>query len=536
MRERFLILSLFLYTLSFACPAREQVLALTDTERQRFLYYFYEAMRCYEAEEYDRAIALYRFAEQLDPQDAAVQNALGTLHHGLQNTSESLKHFEQAYVADPLVYWEHYAGALYGHQQYAEAERVLENTFKQLPENTDVAEALTNVYIRQEKYKKALQLQNRLVQIEGLNAHNTMARYRILLMQQKPEKAIEVVREYIEANPEDYQMQTFLGDIYFSIGETEQALSVYLAEQERHPDNPYNYLSLGKLYEKTGEKEKAADATVNAVLCEDLTIREKLNTIRANVERIQQKEGLLEQTLCTLLAEYPLEDELYQTLGTVYLYAQQYVQAREIAQALIALNPKNAQAWDMQLESLQKDTTTTDSMYAPVIRGAYEHFPTEPKWCYYMGAVLLVNDQMDSAIVVSKAGLQPSDSKERLAYQQALRVRLGDIYSSKEEIDSAYYYYEEVLRYDPENVYTLNNYAYLLATHGGDLRKAERMSQLTIQKEPDNATYLDTYAWILHLQGVDSLAKFYIKKALNNIGDMVGKEEIIEHYNIIFGE
>ncbi len=525
-------MSLFAWTASYAAQ-REVRTELSDTERQRFLYYFYEAARCYEAAEYDRALALYLFAEQINPDDAAVNNALGTLYHGLQNKELCLQHFERAYKGDPLVYWETYAGVLYANEDYDEAAYVLEHTLKHLPDNTDVAESLTNVYIRQKKYKKALQLQNNLVQLEGMNAYNTMARYRILLMMEKPEKAVDVIKAFLKEDPEDYRMQTFLGDIYFSTGRTEEALNTYLAEQARHPDNPYNYLSLGKLYEQTGEKEKAAQATIEAVLCEDLNISEKLRTLRTHADRIQQQEGLLEQTLRTLLDEYPLETEIYETLAAVYMYDQHYDQARQMTQAMIALNPQNQRAWDLQLESLQQDTTATDSLYTPVIRGAYEHFPTEPKWCYYMGTLLLMKNQMDSAILVSQAGLQPSESKERLAYQQAIRTRLGDIYSSKEMLDSAYFYYEEVLRFDPENIYTLNNYAYLLATHGGDLRKAEKMSQLTIQKEPDNATYLDTDAWILHLQGAESLAKFYIKKALDNIGDLVGKEEILEHYNII---
>ncbi len=521
--------------MSFARPAKSTEVALTDTERQRFLYYFYEAKRCYDIGEFDRAMALYLFAEQINPDDAAVQNALGTLYHGLQNKEESLRHFANAYALDPQVYWEHYAGALYGNEQYTEAEHVLKKLHKQLPDNSDIAEALTNVYMRQEKYKQALQVQNRLVQIEGLNAYNTMARYRILLLQNKPEKAIEVIQEYLNANPEDYRMQTFLGDIYLSIGETDKALNVYLEEQKRHPDNPYNYLSLGKLYQKEGNTSQASEAIINAVLCEDMSINEKLQTIRTYADLIQQIEGLLEQTLLTLLREYPLEEELYWTLSVTHLYNQRYTQAREVANTLLEINPQNAQAWDIQLEILQADSTATDSLYTPVIRGAYTQFPTEPKWCYYMGSVLIIDNKMDSAIVVGKAGLQSTPTKERLAYQQAIRVRLGDIYSSQEEIDSAYFYYEEVLRLDPENIYTLNNYAYLLATHGGDLRKAEKMSQTTIQKEPDNATYLDTYAWILHLQGVESLAKFYIKKALDNIGKTEGHEEIVKHYNIIYG-
>ncbi len=535
MKQLLLILSLLLSITTYASKREIVQQELTDTERQCFLYYFYEAARCFEAAEYDRAMALYLFAEQINSEDAAVHNALGTLYHGLQNKEESLRHFAKAYNADPLAYWETYAGALYGHERYTDAERVLEYVHKQQPDNTDIAESLTNVYVQQKKYKKALRLQNRLVQVEGVNAYNTMARYRILLLQQKPEKAIDVVVDYLEASPDDYRMQTFLGDIYFSTGQMDKALIVFLAEQERHPDNPYNYLSLGKLYEEQGEKEKAAEATISAVLCEDLSIGEKMQTIRTHAVRIQQKEGLLEQTLRTLLDEYPLEEEIYWTLSALYLQQNQPVQAREMAQAMAALNPQNQQAWDMQLEGLQKDSAATDSMYAPVIRGAYEQFPAAPKWCYYMASVLLMEDKMDSAIVVSKAGLQPFNGREQIAYQQAIRVRLGDIYSSQKELDSAFYYYEEVLRIDPENIYTLNNYAYLLATNGGDLRKAEKMSQITIQKEPDNPIYLDTYAWILHLQGgsAESLAKFYIQRAMDNAGNLEDKDEIILHYNII---
>ena len=41
--------------------------------------------------------------------------------------------------------------------------------------------------------------------------------------------------------------------------------------------------------------------------------------------------------------------------------------------------------------------------------------------------------------------------------------------------------YEKVLSLDPHTVGVLNNYAYHLATHGGDLKKAEQMSGITIR-------------------------------------------------------
>ena len=95
-----------------------------------------------------------------------------------------------------------------------------------------------------------------------------------------------------------------------------------------------------------------------------------------------------------------------------------------------------------------------------------------------------------------------------------------------------YAMYERILALDPANLMVLNNYAYLLATNGDDLKKAERMSERTIRENPNNPVFLDTYGWILHLQGQDELAKFYLNKALWNATDET-KTEIIQHINAI---
>ena len=54
------------------------------------------------------------------------------------------------------------------------------------------------------------------------------------------------------------------------------------------------------------------------------------------------------------------------------------------------------------------------------------------------------------------------------------------------------------------------------------------MSKITIEKEPDNATYLDTFGWILFLQGKALEAKPFFKHAMLYGGkDSVA---ILDHY------
>ena len=106
--------------------------------------------------------------------------------------------------------------------------------------------------------------------------------------------------------------------------------------------------------------------------------------------------------------------------------------------------------------------------------------------------------------------LQKDDKEQQLT---CLSI-LGDTYHSLGQTRKAYKYYEQALKIDPEYCPVLNNYAYYLSEQRRRLCKATRMSRITVQKEPDNATYLDTYGWILFLRGKAKEAKPYFKHAM----------------------
>ena len=86
--------------------------------------------------------------------------------------------------------------------------------------------------------------------------------------------------------------------------------------------------------------------------------------------------------------------------------------------------------------------------------------------------------------------------------------------------------------YNSSNIGALNNYAYYLSVERRNLDKAEEMSYKTVKAEPDNATYLDTYAWILFEKGNYAEARLYIDDAMKSDG---GKSDVIvEHCGVIF--
>ena len=104
---------------------------------------------------------------------------------------------------------------------------------------------------------------------------------------------------------------------------------------------------------------------------------------------------------------------------------------------------------------------------------------------------------------------------------------MGDLYHEEGNPEQAYLCYDSALVYNPSNILVLNNYAYFLSEEDKELEKAEQMSLRTIKAEPNNATYLDTYAWILYKQKRYSEAHGYIEQAL--AADSVPSDVLYEH-------
>ncbi len=92
--------------------------------------------------------------------------------------------------------------------------------------------------------------------------------------------------------------------------------------------------------------------------------------------------------------------------------------------------------------------------------------------------------------------------------------------------------YRALLRLDPRNLMWMNNLAWHLCLSGEDLQYAEELSRTTILRESGNATYLDTYAWILYRQGEYDTALFYIQRAIEK-ADVSALPEIQSHYKAI---
>jgi tetratricopeptide (TPR) repeat protein len=158
-------------------------------------------------------------------------------------------------------------------------------------------------------------------------------------------------------------------------------------------------------------------------------------------------------------------------------------------------------------------------------------FPTVPENFLYHGIALSQLKLHDEAIETLITGRDlVVDNPELLAQFWS---SLGDAYNEAKEFPKSDQAYDKALAMQPDNAGTLNNYAYYLSVRNEQLDKAERMSKRSLELAPTQATYMDTYAWVLFRQKKYADARTWIEKALAN-GPPDGV--VVEHYGDILFE
>lgn len=199
------------------------------------------------------------------------------------------------------------------------------------------------------------------------------------------------------------------------------------------------------------------------------------------------------------------------------------------------------------LRSRPQYNTKVNSLHEQILKAIEEEdFPNIIKLChegeiyepdllahyFYEASAYRLTGQSEKALEVCTRSFNyiAPESKDPVA--ASLYAFTGDLYTEVGNIEAALEAYEYALKIDSTNVLTLNNMAYQLSQVGRELERAERMSRYTIEKEPENSTYLDTYAWILHALGREKEARLYIDRAIRHADDI--DEELRTHRDAIY--
>lgn len=511
---------------------------LTESEEKQFYYYYYEALRLRDNQQYGEALETFLLCYNIDSLNAGLNSDLGLLYASIGFVDESEKHFRAAVGLQPQNWWYNVRliNLLAEQKKNEEAIKLAVNLQNYYPYKEDVYYMQAALYTQTQQFDKAIGAYDQMEKIVGINEMLSFEKFRLYVQAGKPKKGIAEIDRLIEKFPAETRYKVLRGDIYMQQKQPEMALAIY--EQVLNDDlqNPHVYISLSEYYNSIGQSEKALEAIVNALKNEQLDIDTKMGILGKYIESLIADEKNIDETeeLFKLLIEhYPLEEQVHAYYAIFLQFQERKEDMVDELETILYINPQNEGAWFQLIQ-----TFFTDKEYEKVVEitdKAIENLPEITGFYFYKSMVLSLQEKYENALDASLAGLQLfEDEKEsNKALQSDFYAQVADIYYNLNQKKNAFEAYEKALKANPGNIYTMNNYAYYLSLEKENLRHAERLSAKTVEMEPKNSTFLDTYAWILYQQGSYSLAKFYIERAIDNLKNEEENGVIYDHYGDI---
>ncbi len=513
----------------------KQLKVLSDSDQHNFDYYFFEGVRLKEEKKYDEAIESYRMCEAIDSTDAGLNAELGVLYAISGLKDEAIAHLEKAVKTEPDNWWFNLRliSAYTDNNQLENAISVAESLTKYFPCKEDVYQILISLYKQNNQFKKAIASLDKIESISGIDESTSFEKFRLYVQINQLKKGIAEIEKLIKKFPSETRYKVLRGDIYMQQKKPAKALEIYNNVIETDPQNPQVYISLSEYYENNKEPEKAMESILKALKSDDFGVYEKVQILGQYAQNLISDSTRFNETesLFKLLVDkYPLEEQVHNYYSVFLQFRKRYPEAISELETMVNINPKNEQTWLqlIQLNFAQKNPTQA----AEVSQRAIEQIPDYAQ-LYYLKAIAEYQlEKYDDAVKTGREGINIIKSTEA-SLKSDIYALIGDSWYKLEQKDSAYVEYDNAVNSNSQNIQVLNNYAYYLSLDKTDLKKAERMSAVTVEKEPKNSTYLDTYAWIFFQQGNFVLAKFYIERAMDNLSPEYDPGIILEHYGDI---
>lgn len=455
-------------------------------------------------------------ANLADSTQASALSDIGFVLSQLGQPEQAQTYLMRAYRAshgDHLI-GEPLARMALANQDFATAEEVITELLARTPDDHFLLILLQQAYRSEEKWDKAIEVGKKIVELSRDDPRQVSGLAGLYVQAGQQGKAVELLEEYGKTHPGEPSTQTVLFYLYLSASDYDRA---------------------GKALEQLRKQDKGSDV-VRVAEVTYLARREWYREGAKYILRQSRSEGIdpeqVESLIQTLYKEspsatearrevvkvraeiaklFPQTPQLRLGLSQDYLLLGDTVAAEGILDRLVDDRVELVSPYVYFTDHYAAAEDTTNLRH--YAEAGHEALPEEGVFRLYL-ALLAVNAgdttgyrrQLDDALTVV--------STEDRFYPQLALLRADDL-SGGGDFEAARPYYEAAVSQPLPPAY--NNYAYFLTEKSGtpaDLDKAEKLARQAIKLEPDNGTYLDTYAWVLYRKGSSMLALIYIKKAI----------------------
>ena len=514
---------------------KEAVNADTLTYEQDSLFgeRFLSALRQREKGNADSSMMLIDSCLRINPRSAVAHYMRADYFADKDSDDLAFSHLETAarLAPDNDTYQERLAQMSLGMGYFDKAIDTYERLYQAHRDRDDVVAILVRLYGRQKKYDKMLDAIRRLEEMDGQSDQLSLMRMNAYEMKGDAKGAYNTLKALADSHPNDPNFKLMLGNWLMQHKRMQEAYDIYSGVLKSEPDNAMAQSCLYDYYNGSGQDALAKDMMNRLLFGKETPQETRVQFLRNAIQQNESTGGdstNVVELFRKVQAVVPRDTTVAQLKAAYYTLRKFPKDSIDNALAqLIQLQPDNA---DARVQLIQDKWASQDwKEIAALSEPGMLYNPDFLPFYFFTGLSRYYLKDDKGALDALRKGTAFINDQSNTAIVAEIYSIMGEIYSANDLKKEAYAAYDSCLQYDPGNIGTLNNYAYFLSVDGVDLDRAEKMSAKAIAAEPKNATYLDTYAWILYRLGRYADAKIYIDQTLKFVSDSTSSNTLYEH-------
>lgn len=505
-------------------------------------YIFMEALRQHAIDKEDAYYDLLSRAYQLDPSNSDVGFFLG--YYTVMTSGDDSTMFKNGYDQMKRHFNEapadFYSNFVYGSindrlGSRDEALKVWTTLDSIYPHKMEISYKLAEALASSgdsSKIARAIGVYDRIEKTQGKNIPLTTSKIRAFLSSQDTASIYKEVYSLLKSAPHSVENNVFAGNVFAMFSDNDSALSYFDKACDLDSTSGLAYYSRANFYKSIGDSVNYDKEVFRALSRESLELDAKLELLTGYIRELYDdpsQQGRIQELFATLLDQHPHEVDIHDLYCSYLIAIEDYAGAAEQLGYALDIDPSSEERWRTLLSLYMQADDYAKS--AEKGETALRYHPSSAMIHLMLGTDYNLMKEYDKALSNLNKAMELTDSVDYEAVSQIMSS-MGDVYYAKGDRDSAFVYYDKAISIDPDNLLALNNCAYYLAVEGRDLDKAEEMSARTIKERPDDATSLDTYAWVMFRKKNYTEAMAYIDKAIANSEDP--SEELYHHAGDIY--
>lgn len=540
MKRLFLILLLSIYASLFAFSQKNEYInnasqgnekPLTFRDSLKIQDLFISAIQEKMRMNMPEAIQNFEKILILDPNNHATLFELANIYTSAKDYDRAKNYLDKALIINPNNewYWILMADIYNKTNRIEELIPVYTEIIKLTPNQEAYYYELANVYYVQGEDDKALATYREIENRFGSSDDLTTRRMDILFQSKRFTELEEDIKKQISLKPNDIKNYFLITELYVKTNNRPRAIDLLQKAKNQFPTNGRIRLLLADQFTALKQLENAFIELKVAFSDAELKIDEKVRIILSFFPMFSdmRARAYANELASIMVKAHPDEAKAFALQGDVLFQEAKYKEAQNSYKKALEINDQVYQVWE-QLLRIELSIGDYQELISDGNK-ALEIFPNQAALYLYTGIGYAQLKNHEKAVLFLKSALDLALGDKELLVQ--IFSSLGDSFNALKKFKDSDASYEQALILDPDNFYVLNNYAYYLSLRGERLDLAERMSRRSLELNPDNPSFEDTYAWVLFRLKRYADAKKWIEKSLQGKPDNNATQ--LEHYGDI---